>query len=164
MVQLIPMSADDLANYLTHAIPRYAEEHVKAHLWQAKDAHQRAKQIINERLPEGVNTVNHYLYCIQRKMDSKTIHVGYLWFTVEKRPYGREAIIFDMVIDQKFRRRGYGADAFSLIEEKVRELGLDTITLRLFGNNRGAQGLYESLGFATTSIQMIKHLTQAESV
>lgn len=163
MVQLIPMSADDLTSYLEQAIPRYAEEHIKAQLWETQTAYKQAHQTILERLPEGINTRNHYLYCIQRKMDTETIHVGYLWFTIESHNDRREAFILDMMIDSKFRRRGYGADAFEQVEAKVRELGIDTISLQLFGNNRGAQALYESLGFATSSIQMIKHLAQPES-
>jgi ribosomal protein S18 acetylase RimI-like enzyme len=43
-------------------------------------------------------------------------------------------------------------------EEYARAQGAHTLGLSVFGFNTSARGLYESLGYKTTSIKMLKRL------
>lgn len=64
--------------------------------------------------------------------------------------------VYDVEIDEAFRGHGYGRTAMLLAEQKAKELGAATLGLNVFGFNTVARGLYESLGYEPTAIQMRK--------
>ena len=70
-------------------------------------------------------------------------------------PYG---FIYDLRIYDEYQRRGYARQAMLALETKVRELGLDTISLHVFGHNHAAKALYDQLGYEVTNINMSKKL------
>ena len=45
-----------------------------------------------------------------------------------------------------------------VLEDKVRELGLDSISLHVFGHNHAAIALYQAAGYETTDLHMVKKL------
>jgi ribosomal protein S18 acetylase RimI-like enzyme len=96
------------------------------------------------------------LYSIEDMAGAK---VGMLWFAVERRPAGARAFVYDVEVFEPFRRRGYAEQAFKAMEERVRELGLNTISLHVFGHNHAARTLYEKLGYIATNLNMSKTLT-----
>ncbi|WP_346426683.1 GNAT family N-acetyltransferase [Streptomyces sp. YIM 130001] len=63
-----------------------------------------------------------------------------------------------MVIDADQRGQGFGRAAMVLGEEYARAQGAHTLGLSVFGFNTGARGLYESLGYETTSVKLHKRL------
>ncbi len=67
--------------------------------------------------------------------------------------------IYDFVIDEAHRRKGYGEQAKLAAEVQARALGYDTIALHVFGHNHAARALYEKLGYEITNINMAKKLT-----
>ena len=162
MVQLVPMSESDLETYLEQAIRRYAYERIRWNLWHESDAQSKAQLVFDERLPQGLATPNNHLYRIIRDNNEETLLIGYLWFAVEPHQAIDVAFVYDIVIDSTYRRRGYGRDAFRLLEEKVREHGLDTIFLNVFGDNHEARAMYESLGYAAANLRMIKKISDTE--
>jgi len=86
--------------------------------------------------------------------------VGMIWFAV---PIGRphpSAFVYDFSIVEEQRRKGYGEQALRAVEDKVRELGLDTISLHVFGHNHAARALYEKAGNAVTDLMMSKKLVE----
>lgn len=62
------------------------------------------------------------------------------------------------MIDADKRGRGFGRMAMVLGEEYARAQGAHALGLSVFGFNTGARGLYESLGYETTSVKMLKRL------
>jgi hypothetical protein len=44
------------------------------------------------------------------------------------------------------------------MEAEVKAMGLDRISLHVFGHNPGARRLYEKLGYETTNVYMAKQL------
>ncbi|AMM20112.1 hypothetical protein AX769_07965 [Frondihabitans sp. PAMC 28766] len=84
-------------------------------------------------------------------------NVGILWIGL------RDAAtnawwVYDVEIDEAFRGHGHGRTAMLLAEQKAKELGAATLGLNVFGFNTVARGLYESLGYEPTAIQMRKPL------
>ncbi len=73
--------------------------------------------------------------------EATQILVGMLWFAVMEHGGHKGAYVFDIKIDEAFRRRGYGEQAFQALETKVRELGLHTIALHVFGHNHPARAM-----------------------
>jgi ribosomal protein S18 acetylase RimI-like enzyme len=155
MIRLVPMDEADFQTYLAAAIPSYAEEHIAAGRWSREEALRKAEAEYRELLPEGVATPDQYLYSIE---DAAGARVGMLWFAVERRAAGPRAFVYDVEIFEPFRRRGYAEQAFKAMEARVRELGLNTISLHVFGHNHAARALYEKLGYIPTNLIMSKTL------
>jgi RimJ/RimL family protein N-acetyltransferase len=156
MIRLVPMDEADFQAYLAAAIPSYAEEHIAAGRWSREEALNKAEAEYHQLLPEGLATPDQYLYSIEDMAGAK---VGMLWFAVERRPAGARAFVYDVEVFEPFRRRGYAEQAFKAMEERVRELGLNTISLHVFGHNHAARALYEKLGYIATNLNMSKTLT-----
>lgn len=150
------MTDEELRAYLDSAVQDYAQEHVRAGNWSASEAQERAEKEFQQLLPNGVATKNQYLFAIE---DTAEVNkVGMLWFAVsEGRPHPM-AFIYDFVISEPFRRKGYAMQALLVLEDKVKGMGIDTISLHVFAHNQAARALYEKMGYVTTDIQMSKTL------
>ncbi|MBP6016054.1 MAG: GNAT family N-acetyltransferase [Candidatus Promineofilum sp.] len=157
MVRLSPMTDDEFQPYYQDAVREYAQEHVEAGNWHPSVAIEESEKQFRQLLPDGVASKDQYLYAIVD--DSSGLKVGMLWFAVRYQsgisPY---AFVYDFRVDEQFRRRGYGRQAFEVLEEKVKELGLDSITLHVFGHNHAAIALYQAAGYEITDLQMVKKL------
>jgi len=157
MVRLVPMSKSDYQAFLESGIQRYAEEHVKAGNWHPSEALEKSRkehQQLLQLLPDGVATKNQYLFSIaDEETGSK---VGMIWFAVDDKRLQPSAFVYDFMIYEEFRRRGYGTQAMRTVEEKVRELGVTKISLHVFGHNHAARDLYEKIGYEITGIHMSK--------
>ena len=155
MVHLIPMTEGEFQLYLQTAVREYAEEHVKAGNWHPDDALEKSEKEFQSYLPDGLATPNQYLYMIEDESPAK---VGLIWLAAMNQGVQRFAFIYDFVIYASFRRKGYGQQALLAAEEKVKALGLDTISLHVFGHNQAAIALYEKAGYGITNLQMSKKL------
>lgn len=83
--------------------------------------------------------------------------VGQLWISLTP-PGAREAYIYDVVVLEQFRGRGWGREIMRRAESWARAAGAAHIGLNVFGNNTTARRLYQSLGYAETAIRMRKSL------
>ncbi|AJC61513.1 sortase-like acyltransferase [Streptomyces sp. 769] len=92
-------------------------------------------------------------------VDDAGVAVGYLWIGPDTSDDAGAWWIWDIVIDADKRGRGFGRMAMTLGEEYARAQGAHTLGLSVFGFNTGARGLYESLGYETTSVKMRKRLS-----
>ena len=156
MVRLEPMTETEYQEYIAEGIPQYAQEHVKAGRWSAEEALQRATEEFDEILPDGLQTKNQYFFSIVD--EQAATKVGMLWFAVRNRGQKPIAYIFDVIVAENYRHRGYGEQAFRELETKVQDLGIQTISLHVFGHNHAARAMYEKLGYILTNIQMSKTL------
>jgi RimJ/RimL family protein N-acetyltransferase len=156
MIELKPMSEKDFNKYLEVALSDYAQEHVKGGRWTAEEAPAAAQAELKQILPDGLATENHHFYNIVAEEESQP--VGILWFAVRNQG-GLKAFIYDVLVYESFRRRGYATQTFMVLEDKVRQLGLDTISLHVFGHNHAARALYQKLGYTETNVMMAKTLS-----
>ena len=154
MSKLIPMIQPEYEEYLKHLIPDYAADNVRAGYWDESEALEKSRQQVESLLPQGLQTKDHYIYSLYDG-DQK---VGMIWLKAEMDRAVKGGFIYDVLVDEKFRGRGYGKQVMSLIEEKARELGLKSIGLHVFGYNTVAKNLYESVGYEVSSFNMIKKL------
>jgi RimJ/RimL family protein N-acetyltransferase len=79
-----------------------------------------------------------------------------VWISPRDSGAGRSLWIYDIVVHERFRRRGYATRILHLLEDKARQLGAERVELHVFGHNHGARALYEKLGYTPTSIVMAK--------
>ena len=71
---------------------------------------------------------------------------------------GKDLWLYDITIDAEERGKGYGRGAMLALEEEVRSLGHESVTLNVWGGNAIARGLYRSLGYIEESVHMRKRL------
>lgn len=156
MVQLIPMTKSEYQAFRSRSVREYAEEKVVAGTWKTEDAPALAEAVFRRFLPDDQETAGAYLFSV--KESEGLTPVGHLWFNVMEQEKGPIAFILDILIYEEFQGKGYGQATMTALEEKVRELGLNTIGLHVFGHNQRAYRLYQKMGYAVTDMQMFKTL------
>ena len=157
MIELVPMNEKELADYIKTSVQNYANEKVKSGNWDQSDALEKAKKEFDKLLPDGLNTPGQYLFTVKDKTANK--NVGMIWVGV--RDQGDEisgAWIWDFLINDEERRKGYGTETLSALENVLVTLGQKRVSLHVFGHNEAAIGLYRKVGYKVTNIVMSKDL------
>ncbi len=157
-VELVDLEEAPYRGYREHLVGDYAQDKVRAGVWSAAEAESRAAKEVDGLLPEGAATQDHYLYSVR----DDAAEVGILWFALRDGDVGRSVWIYDIIIHDQFRRRGYARRALQLVENKARELGAEKVELHVFGHNHGARALYEKMGYRVTSIVMAKPVSNGD--
>jgi ribosomal protein S18 acetylase RimI-like enzyme len=155
-MQLKPMTESEFRSYLEQVYVGYAEEQIKAGSWMAEGALKRAKAEINDLLPDGLATRNNFLYNLI--VANEPSPVGVVWILIHERNDRKEAFIADIAVFNAFRRKGYAGQALNALEEIVKEMGIHTIRLHVFGHNHAARDLYEKSGYEMINIYMEKQI------
>jgi len=138
--------------YLERGIREYAEDHVRNGNWSAEEALERSKKEFEQLLPEGVNSQDQFLFSIVDETDDNKI--GLLWVQVKD----QKAFIYDFIIDESSRGKGYGKQALVALDEKLKSIEVQSVGLHVFGDNITAQELYKKMGYQITGIHMKKRL------
>ncbi|MEV7603218.1 GNAT family N-acetyltransferase [Kitasatospora sp. NPDC089797] len=153
-VTLRPLDVQHFPGWLERSRVEYAKDLVA--LGQTpEDAHRHAGETMARSFPSGTPTPGHAVFDV---VDDAGVTVGYLWIGPDMSDDAGAWWIWDIVIDADKRGRGLGRMAMLLGEEYARTQGAHTLGLSVFGFNTGARGLYESLGYETTSVKMRKKL------
>ncbi|WP_432987194.1 GNAT family N-acetyltransferase [Dactylosporangium sp. CA-233914] len=155
MLRLRPMTQDELDARLPVLQRDYAQDEVRAGRDRPETVHANVAALLARLLPDGVGTDGQLLFT---GVDEEGAAVGYIWLALptEARP---QAWVYDIQVDPGHRRHGYGRALMLAAEDVLRERGITSLGLNVFGVNTGARRLYESLGFQTMAIQMAKDLT-----
>jgi ribosomal protein S18 acetylase RimI-like enzyme len=153
---LVPMSLEFYGPYLKDSVERYAEDNISSGRWPGGCALQRSHAAYDALLPKGLATPDNHLFEIKDAAGQTT--VGAIWFAVVERSGNRSAHVFDVYIIPEHRRQGHAIRALNALEPRVRELGLSSIGLHVFGDDLGAHSLYAKLGYGVTGIDMLKRL------
>jgi RimJ/RimL family protein N-acetyltransferase len=153
-VTLVEMEEATFREYRRHLVRDYAADKVRSGVWSADEAEDRAAKELEGLLPNGTRTRNHYLYSVRNA--SGPAEIGLLWISPRDSGAGRTLWIYDIIVHERFRRRGYASRMLHLVEDKARELGAGRVELHVFGHNQGARALYEKLGYTPTSMVMAK--------
>jgi ribosomal protein S18 acetylase RimI-like enzyme len=157
MIQLVPMTQKDFEAFLERDIRAYAEENVKGGYWSEAEALEKSRKEHEGLLPEGLKTKNHYLYTIQDADHGNK--VGIIWMRINADSPKPSGFIFDLEIDEPFRRKGYATQAMLRLEEVARRFGLQQLGLHVFAHNQTARALYDKLGYRVASLNMMKPLS-----
>jgi GNAT superfamily N-acetyltransferase len=94
--------------------------------------------------------------------EASGVAVGHLWLA-EPAVGGPPdtAYVYDVEVREEQRGRGYGGVLMEAAEQWATSLGASYLALNVFGGNRVARRLYESLGYETTSVDMRKSLARS---
>jgi len=154
-VELRPMSAEEYDAWLPTSIEECAAEHARAGSRPADKSLEMAHEEFQKLLPEGLATPEHHL--LVGIVDGEPI--GFLWLRIP--PAGGESVdafIYNVEVDVQHRGKGYGRGMMQSAEDYARGQGATALRLHVFGHNTVARSLYESLGYATTNVNMVKPL------
>ena len=153
-VHLVPMKDEEFREYAKNSTAEYAQDKVASGNWHPDEALMRAEQEFQNDLPDGLKTKNQYLYSLVDEATGQK--VGMIWFMLDlKRPIP-VAFIFDFIIYESFRRKGYGLEALKSAEQKAGGMGAKRMELHVFAFNTGARALYEKAGYEVTNLNMAK--------
>jgi len=154
-MRLTPMTPAGFDAWLAHAVGDYADDKIRSGAWLPDEALERSRLEFAALLPDGLATRDHHLYTLEDEAAGKA--VGMIWVAVVS--WGKPmAFIYDIVVDEDERGKGYGKQAMLALEDVVRGLGLDSIGLHVFGHNAIARDLYLKVGYEITDINMVKKL------
>ena len=159
-IELHPLQPSEYQAWFDESTHAYAQDKIRAKQWGVEGALERAQKETERFLPEGLNTPTHRICHI---VDAHLQHqVGRLWWCITERFGRRIAFIFDLHIDEAFRRKGYATSALQSLEAHVYTENVDALSLHVFAFNQEALALYQKLGYAPSSITMTKERESIE--
>jgi len=154
MVKLEPIEQGDFDRFLESEIRNYANDHVRNGNWSPEGALEKSRKEFESLLPDGPRSKDQYVWSI---VDEESNKIGVLWVQV-KNP---QAFIYNFVIEEALRGKGFGKQALTAMDEKLKAMNVKSVGLHVFGDNIGAQELYKKMGFEITGIHMKKYLRQS---
>ncbi|HPD39445.1 MAG TPA: GNAT family N-acetyltransferase [Mesotoga infera] len=160
MVRLEKMAAEDFDTYIEKLTANYAKDNVRSGRWTREEALEKSVSQINSLLPEGIETQNHVFFSIVDEGTGDA--VGYIWLHIAPGEGLKKAFIYDLIIFEKFRKRGYGRAALVALEEYAKEKGIASISLHVFAHNAAALSLYRKMGYEVTSMNMTKNISDTQ--
>ena len=111
-VRLVELDDAPYREYRKHLVRDYAADKVRAGAWSKSEAESRAAKDIDGLLPEGPATGHHFLYSVRE--DAAGAEVGIVWFALRDAGVGRSVWIYDIIIHENFRRKGYASRTLEL--------------------------------------------------
>ncbi|WP_416731043.1 GNAT family N-acetyltransferase [Fictibacillus sp. JL2B1089] len=150
MIHLNPLTEQEFQDYLAFMISDYAYEITKNFNLTLQSALEESEMMMSDLWKDGSLTEGQHVFNIQ---DSKTYEkVGILWYEVM--PGINQAYVYHIFIDDLYRRKGYGKKTFEILQSMLKQSGIDSIGLSVFGKNEAAYQLYKKLGYKNTRISM----------
>jgi len=156
MIELVPMTETDFAEFRAYTLKGFAADKVQSGEWLAQDAQQNASIGFENLLPQGMETANHFFYCLVDPELSQP--VGYLWFQIRGEGTSRDAFIFDHLIHEQFRNRGYGTQSHQAMNAKLLAMNVETVATHVAAHNTASMRLLERIGYRIAGIDLVRRL------
>jgi len=152
MIKFEKMNNQEFEKYIDFMKKEYAQDISANFSLQMDIALEESEMMVKETFYDGLLTEGQYIFNISDS--NSNTNVGIIWFNVNTEI--NRAFLYHIYIDELHRNKGYGTKALKALEAKVKELGMDSLALSVFGKNEGAYYLYKKLGYTTSSISMHK--------
>ncbi|MDN3609824.1 GNAT family N-acetyltransferase [Vibrio ostreicida] len=156
MIVLREMSQEEYPVYCQYFINEYSKDIVQNQAYSIETANELAQKALNRCFPNGLETSEHTLLCIDTEVGGELCLVGYLWHSVNLSD--NSTFIYDFFISSEHRGLGLGTLAISALEKQVKPMGIHQIKLRVAFNNERALKLYKEVGFIITGFNMSKSI------
>ncbi len=156
MVRLVPMTEDEFESFRQHSLESFVAGKTAAGYFDEGSARAIGEQTFSGLLPQGLATPGQHLVAVEAQDSGE--RVGLLWFGVADQGAGPLAYVFDGLIFEPHRRKGYASAALAALEAAAEKAGARQIALQLFGSNEAARALFAERGFAVTDVMLAKGL------
>jgi ribosomal protein S18 acetylase RimI-like enzyme len=154
-VEVRPMSGEEFAEWVPGLRERYAADMVDQAGATADGARKKAAADMERLFPGDKPADGQDVFVIEA--DGR--RAGELWVAErEDELTGRGLWIYDVHVDDAFRRKGLGRKAMLFAEEEARRRGVSRVSLNVFGGNDVARSLYRSLGYEELATLMGKDI------
>lgn len=155
MVTLRPMTEPEFDALMATTTADYAADRARAEEIPLAAAQESATAQIAQLVPQGLSTPDHYFWRVATEDGAA---VGSLWVFHDAAQ--RRAFIYDIVIDEAQRGKGYGEATMRALEEALRPMHVTHIALNVFGFNTTARALYDKLGYHVAATIMLKRIAE----
>ena len=157
MVNLRKMRVEEYPAYCDYFIADYSHEIAQNYGHSIEVATDLAHNDLIRYFPDGLETDEHDLLCIEIDSDDTPKVIGYLWHSIKTSD--SSTFIYDFYIADEYRGNGYGKQAISQLEALLVSIGINQIKLRVAYHNQRALALYQEVGFVISGYNMSKKLT-----
>jgi ribosomal protein S18 acetylase RimI-like enzyme len=153
MIRLVALPDQDLEEWLALMWSDYRSQLLDAG-FSSEEASlniaQNGKALFDNGVPNDDQRVFHVM--------DEAVKVGSLWLATREKQNAGEWYVYDIMIDEEFRGKGFGRSTMRAAEDYVKSQGGTILELNVFGPNAIARSLYASLGYKTMTIGMRKDL------
>jgi len=156
MINLRKMKADEYPAYCDYFIADYGDDLTQNHGHSIEMATKLAQQALLRSFPDGVESKQHDLLCIELNSNGILTVIGYLWHSIKVSD--ASTFIYDFYIQAEYRGSGYGKQAIGELENLLAAINIEQIQLRVAFNNQRALALYEEVGFTISGYNMSKKI------
>jgi len=142
-VDLVPMTAQDLEDFIREEIVDYARAQARDGIWTDREALDRAREdlarvVTWEREALGLN--NQRLWSAT---DEAGMRVGWIWVNLAPPgPLEASAFLCQMTVARARRGRGYGRAMLAALEDRLAAEGVAELQLNVYESNWPAKRLY----------------------
>lgn len=148
-----PITEEEFVHWKKGSRENYAREKEKEGL-SREDALAEAEASFQRHLGQGKDSPNHHVYSITLGGNV----IGTLWWGAQKQGTAQVAWIYDITLVSTQRGKGLGKRTMEWAMADAKTKGFGKLGLHVFGHNKIARSLYESLGFETTNLVMYRKL------
>ena len=152
-MKIVPMTEAEYETWREAHREHLIEDKLRDQELSRQVAEQSTDAAFAQVLPRGIHSPDQFLFTLR---DDQSNVVGQLWFAERGVESHRTAYLYDIVIDERCRGRGYGRRAMELLEEEVARRNLHAIGLHVHAHNKVAKRLYDSQGYRETGTVMEK--------
>ncbi|MCW8357056.1 GNAT family N-acetyltransferase [Marinomonas pontica] len=156
MINLRKMRVEEYPAYCDYFIADYSQEIAQNNGHSIEIATDLAHQNLIRRFPNGLETNEHDLMCIEIDSANSLKVIGYLWHSIKSSDVS--TFIYDFYIADEYRGNGYGKKAISQLEKLLVSADINQIKLRVAYQNQQALALYQEIGFTISGYNMSKKL------
>jgi len=153
-IEFRKLSRDEVSSYRKVRLEDYAQDIARNYNRPIDEVRVEAKKQVKQILNHGLSTKGNFLYNVINRKTGEA--VGFVWFKVDEAK--KSAFLYDILIHETYRGKGYGKKTMELLETKLRRMGITQLGLHVFGHNHVAIQLYKKQGFYTASFNMQKDL------
>jgi RimJ/RimL family protein N-acetyltransferase len=143
VVKFRDMNHEEYLEYKDYVVKELADALVKGGFVEASISFERALKEQNEVLPNDEKTEKNYLYIIENEVND----IGCIWFGEIEIESDKIAYIFDVMINEEYRNKGYAYYSMIEIENRIQKLGYKKIQLYVLDENESALKLYKKCGY-----------------
>ena len=140
-LELRGMTDQEFESFLSGNVEEYAGELAAAGMSEEAAARQSQEQMA-ELIPDGQASPGMHFFTAW----VGETPVGSLWLCTQD----PMAFVYDVVVEESQRRKGYGAAIMNAGARWCRDRGHPVLGLNVFAHNRGARALYDGLGYRVT--------------
>lgn len=159
MVVIRNMQSQEFPAYCEYFIDDYSKEIAENYGHSMDVAIELAKKDLYSSFPNGLESNDHDLLCIEAEIHNQLIVIGYLWHC--KNTGDNSTFIYDFYISADYRGNGFAKLAISELETQLQSEGIGQIKLRVAYHNNRALKLYQAAGFIISGYNMSKNITVA---